>query len=205
MIRKASLFFVWAGWMGALLAATDAASPPETRAEAPSAETSKTAPAGTPGEPAMSFSLTSTAFNQGETIPITYTGDGQDVSPPLQWANPPEGVQSFALICDDPDAPVGVWVHWVIYNIPAEKRVLPQGMPQTKQLDDGTRQGINDSRKIGYNGPAPPPGKVHRYFFKLYALDAPVSLAPGATKQQLLDATKGHVLGEAELMGKYKR
>ena len=148
--------------------------------------------------------LVSSAFSEGGMIPSQYTCDGKDISPPLQWSDVPEGVKSFALICDDPDAPMGTWVHWVIYNIPDTLRQLPEAVPATEKLSDGTLQGKNDFKRFGYGGPCPP-GGTHRYFFKLYALDTKLDLAPGATKAQLLDAMKGHILAEAQLIGKYGR
>jgi len=153
----------------------------------------------------MEFQLTSTAFEQGAYIPRKYTGEGADISPPLQWANPPAGTKSFALICDDPDAPVGTWVHWVIYNIPAHTVKLPEGIPDKKELKDGSRQGINDFKRIGYGGPMPPRGSDHRYFFRLYALDIDLVLKPEAVKSDLLEAMGNHILSQAELMGRYKR
>ena len=126
-------------------------------------------------------------------------------SPPLHWSEPPEGTQSLALICDDPDAPVGTWVHWVLFNLPAETRELEEGLPTTETLSNGAKQGKNDFGKIGYGGPAPPKGKPHRYFFKLYALDKAVDLSPGATKAKLVEAMKGHILAEGQLVGKYGR
>lgn len=153
----------------------------------------------------MNFQLTSTAFQQGQTIPKQYTGDGHDISPPLKWSPVPEKTKSLALICDDPDAPAKVWVHWVIYDIPPTEQELTEHVPASQSLADGSKQGKNDFGKIGYGGPAPPPGKPHRYYFKLYALDQPVSLQPGATKEQLLAAMQGHIVGEAQLMGIYKR
>jgi len=157
------------------------------------------------GDTDMAFQLSSTAFKQDGVIPKKHTGDGPDVSPPLKWANPPTGVKSFALICDDPDAPVGTWVHWVAYNLPESARELPEGVTAKSELPDGTLQGINDFKKIGYNGPAPPRGPEHRYFFKLYALDNMLTLPAGKRKADLLKAMEGHILGTAELMGKYKR
>lgn len=157
------------------------------------------------GDPAMSFALYSTAFEQGQYIPKKHTGEGADLSPALQWVNPPSGTKSFALICDDPDAPVGTWVHWVIFNIPGEAEGLPEGVPPDKELKGGARQGVNDFRKIGYGGPMPPRSSVHRYFFKLYALDNPLILNPGVKKADLLKAMEKHILGQAELMGLYKR
>jgi Raf kinase inhibitor-like YbhB/YbcL family protein len=153
----------------------------------------------------MSIELSSTAFQSGETIPKPYTGDGADRSPPLRWSEPPAGTRSLALICDDPDAPRGTWVHWVLFNLPAQTRALEEGVPTTESLDNGARQGKNDFGNLGYGGPAPPKGKPHRYFFKLYALDAVVDLPAGATKAQLLDAMKGHILDQGELVGKYGR
>ena len=152
----------------------------------------------------MSFELTSPAFAHGEPIPRKYTCDGEDVSPPLHWSAPPQGAQSLALIADDPDAPVGTWVHWVLYNLPAETRGLPEAVPPDADLPDGSRHGRNSWRRLGYGGPCPPSG-THRYFFKLYALDTALDLAPGASKKQLLRAMKGHILIQAELMGVYAR
>jgi Raf kinase inhibitor-like YbhB/YbcL family protein len=152
----------------------------------------------------MKIKLNSAAFGDGNLIPKKYTCDGADISPPIAWESVPEGTQSFALISDDPDAPVGTWVHWVMYNIPATARALPEAVPAREKLDDGARQGTNDFRRIGYGGPCPPSG-THRYYFKLYALDTKLSLEPGITKMQLEKAMDGHILGEGRLMGKYKR
>ena len=148
--------------------------------------------------------LTSTAFSEGGMIPAQYTCNGPDVSPPLNWEDVPERTKSLALVADDPDAPVGTWVHWVLYNLPADSRELQEDLPKTKVLPNGAIQGTNDFRKIGYNGPCPP-GGTHRYFFKLYALDELVDLNPGARKKDLLDAMKGHILAECQLMGKFSR
>jgi Raf kinase inhibitor-like YbhB/YbcL family protein len=153
----------------------------------------------------MAFELTSTAFAEGATIPKQYTGDGRNASPPLRWGDPPAGTRSLALVCEDPDAPRGTFTHWVLFNLPAEARELSEGTPPQPSLPGGAAQGTNDFRKVGYGGPAPPPGKPHRYFFKLYALDQSLELQPGATRPQLLAAVKGHVLGEAQLMGTYGR
>jgi Raf kinase inhibitor-like YbhB/YbcL family protein len=149
--------------------------------------------------------LKSTAFANGEAIPKQHTGDGENVSPPLSWSTAPEGTKSWAMVCDDPDAPVGTWVHWVIFNLPPNTRELSERVPTGEKLASGAMQGKNDFGKHGYGGPAPPKGKPHRYFFKLYALDTLVDLKPGATKAQLLKAADGHVLGHGELMGKYQR
>ncbi len=150
------------------------------------------------------ITLTSAAFSHGAMIPKRYTCDGEDISPPLSWSEPPEKTQSFALIMDDPDAPMGTWVHWVIYNIPATARSLPEGVPADGDLPDGSRHGRNSWRRLGYGGPCPPSG-THRYFFKLYALDTVLPLAAGATKEELLKAMEGHIVAQAELMGRYAR
>ena len=146
----------------------------------------------------------SSAFQEGGMIPRQYTGDGADISPPLSWASVPNDAKSFALIADDPDAPMGTWVHWVIYNIPASARDLPENIGHEKVLKSGAKQGTNDFRKIGYGGPMPPSG-THRYYFKFYALDCVWELEPGATKAQLLKAMSGHIIAQGQLMGKYKR
>ena len=153
----------------------------------------------------MSIEVTSTAFKQGMPIPKKFTGDGEDQSPPLRWSEPPAGTKSIALICDDPDAPLGTWVHWVLFNLPPETRELQEGVPTTATLHAGTIQGKTDFGSNGYGGPAPPKGKPHRYFFKLYALSVVVNLTPAATKADLEAAMKGHILGEGELMGTYQR
>ena len=152
----------------------------------------------------MALKITSRSFENGGMIPMKFTCDGIDISPHLQWESVPEGTQSFALICDDPDAPLKTWVHWVIYNIPADQRELAENIPPQKQLPNGALQGTNDFRKIGYGGPCPP-GGTHRYYFKIYALDTMLDLEAGATKAELLKAMEGHILGTGELMGKYKR
>jgi len=153
----------------------------------------------------MAFQLKTTAFKEGGTIPKTYTCSGQDMSPALQWDDPPAKTQTFALIADDPDAPNGTWVHWVIYNMPASQRRLGEGIKPEETLPGGASQGVNDFKKVGYGGPCPPPGKPHRYYFKLYALDAPLKLKPRATKEQVMEALKPHLLGESQLMGTFGR
>jgi len=156
------------------------------------------------GGQAMAFELKSSAFGAGQSIPRKFTCDGQGVSPPLSWSDPPPGTRSLALISDDPDAPAGVWVHWVLYNLPVAARSLPEAVSADAERPDGSRHGQNGWRRLGYGAPCPPSG-THRYFFKLYALDAPLELAAGANKQQVLKAMEGHILGQAELMGTYKR
>ena len=152
----------------------------------------------------MSWTLTSPAFREGEPIPATHTCDGQDTSPPLAWSNPPAGTKSLGLISDDPDAPMGTWVHWVVYNLPPSLRQVPEAFPTKNELPDGTRQGTTDFGRVGYGGPCPPSG-THRYFFRLYALDAVLALPSGATKRQLEDAMKGRILADVQLMGTYRR
>lgn len=153
----------------------------------------------------MSFQIRTPAFSAGGDIPKKFTCDGADVSPQLAWNDPPAKTQAFALIGDDPDAPVGTWVHWVLFDLPASTRELAEGVPKQEQVAGGAKQGRNDFGKIGYGGPCPPPGKPHRYFFKLYALDANLGLKAGATKAEAERAMKGHILAQAELMGKYGR
>ena len=155
-------------------------------------------------EKTMELKITSSAFDEGGMIPKKYTCDAENVSPPLAWSGAPSGTKSFALICDDPDAPAGTWVHWVVYNIPAGEKGLNEAVPQNKKLENGTMQGISDFGKPGYGGPCPP-GGTHRYFFKLYALDIALKIQSDFTKDSLLDAMKGHLLAEGQLMGKYTR
>jgi Raf kinase inhibitor-like YbhB/YbcL family protein len=152
----------------------------------------------------QTMKITSSAFANNGMIPSKYTCDGEDISPPLQWDGIPEGTKSIALICDDPDAPMGTFVHWVLYNLPAETTELAENMPTDKELSNGARQGMTDFRKTGYGGPCPPSG-THRYFFKIYALDTKLDLAAGASKSQLLKAMEKHILAQGELVGKYKR
>jgi len=164
------------------------------------------------GDEAMTIEISSTAFAEGEPIPKKYTGEGEDVSPPLAWDKLPEGTRQLALICDDPDAPTPEpWVHWVIYKIPADAGGLAEGVAQDAEPADpaGACQGKNswtDGQTIGYRGPMPPPGHgTHRYFFKLYALDEPLAIGPGVDKQTLLEKMSGHVIGRGQLMGTYER
>ena len=167
----------------------------------------------TPAEPTEAvvsnpIQLTSDAFANGATIPAKYTCIGKNISPALAWTDPPAGTQSFALIMDDPDAPVGTWVHWVLYNIPAETRSLAEDLPVTgKNVPEGQGSpfvGRNSGGNIGYDGPCPPSG-THRYFFKLYALDETVGLLPGADKGELLKAMEGHIIAQGELVGTFSK
>ena len=151
--------------------------------------------------------LKSTAFTESDTIQVKYTCDGPDISPPLNWSAPPEGTKSLALICDDPDAPMGTWVHWVLFNIPPDITGLPEGFSVAKAEEALAKavEGINDFKRLGYGGPCPPPGPAHRYYFKMYALDAELELAKKATKADVEKAMEGHILAQGQLMGKYKR
>lgn len=197
-----------------LLAACSA--PPTEPAETPPVEEVPAEPTDVPAgteapavlteEPSMPFELTSTAFTQGDPIPVQYSCDGDDISPPLSWGDPPVGTQSLALIMDDPDAPGGTWDHWILFNIPADLQGLQEDLPITGKNQDPEAifVGNNSWGRADYGGPCPPSG-THRYFFKLYALDTTISLLPGATKSQLQDAMAGHILAEAELMGTFSR
>ncbi|MBM3132886.1 MAG: YbhB/YbcL family Raf kinase inhibitor-like protein [Chloroflexi bacterium] len=150
------------------------------------------------------IAITSPAFLSGEPIPAKYAKGRETLSPPLEWGQPPEGTQSLALICDDPDAPGGTWVHWVIYNLPPTTRSLPEGVSRDVDLADGSHNGKNSWGNIGYDGPSPP-GGTHRYYFKLYAIDTMLDLDSGATKKEVLEAIEGHLLARGELMGTYKK
>ena len=183
-----------AGWGVLMTGACRAAEPTDSQTAATKEERAS-----------MTLQLSSTAFEPGAYIPKKHTGEGPDLSPPLKWTDPPPGAKTFALICDDPDAPVGTWVHWVIWAMPASTRELPEAILTQKLLENGMKQGMNDFHKIGYGGPMPPRGSDHRYFFRLYALDTDLALNPGATRKELLNAMKGHILAQGELMGRYKR
>lgn len=152
----------------------------------------------------MELKVTSIAFKEGEMIPTQYSYDDRNASPPLAWSAPPADTKSLALICDDPDAPMGTWVHWVLFNLPAKTRDLPESVAPEKTLAFGEKQGLNDYGEIGYGGPCPPSG-THRYHFKLYALDTLLSLEAGATKAQLEKAMQGHILALGQLMGRFKK
>ena len=156
-------------------------------------------------EAPMSWHFRSSVLHDGERIPKQYTCEGPDVSPPLAWTEPPPGTKSLALTVDDPDAPRGMWVHWVLYNLLPQTQGLPEHVPKDITLLHGTLQGVNDFGQVGYGGPCPPPGASHRYVFALYALDEVVNLPPRATKAQLEQAMKGHLLAQARLSGLYQR
>jgi len=163
------------------------------------------AKAAEPAAKDKAFTISSSNFSSGGEIPKKFSCDDSDVSPELSWTGAPAGVRSFAVIADDPDAPAGTWTHWVLFDLPPQTTELPEGVPKVDEVPTGGRQGRNDFGKIGYNGPCPPPGKPHRYFFKLYALDQMLNLKPGASKREVEQAMQGHVLGKAELTGKYRR
>lgn len=163
------------------------------KAPAPQAESEKT------------LSLTSTAFQEADKIPARYACDGQDISPPLAWDEPPPRTQAFALIVDDPDAPGGVFTHWILLNIPASARQLAENVPAQERLENGALQGKNDFGSIGYRGPCPPRGSGHHYRFTIYALDNPLDLEPGASGKQVAEAMEGHVLAQGQLTGTYQR
>jgi Raf kinase inhibitor-like YbhB/YbcL family protein len=156
-------------------------------------------------ESSEKFELRTTAFQPGGSIPKLFTCDGADASPALSWNDPPHGTQSFVLIADDPDAPVGTFVHWVVYDLPATARRLPERLPGNDEIEGGGKQGVNDFAKTGYAGPCPPPGRPHRYFFRLYALDGMLNLKSAARRKDVDQAMKGHILAHAELMGLYGR
>lgn len=152
----------------------------------------------------MALTLSSPAFGSGQRIPRKYSCDGEDVSPPLSWTGIPSETKSLALIVEDPDAVVGIWCHWVLFNLPATAENLPENVARIPELTDGTRQGSNSWKRIGYGGPCPP-GGTHRYFFRLYALDSSLDIPAGVTSGKISQSMKGHVLGEASLMGLYGR
>ena len=156
------------------------------------------------GKP-MNFKISTSSFLVEGTIPKKFTCDAQDISPELSWSGASENTRSFALIADDPDAPAGTWTHWIAWNIPASAHELKEGVAKELQFSDGMRQGQNDFRKIGYNGPCPPPGKPHRYYFKLFALDANLDLKSGSTRKELESAMKSHLLAQTDVLGRYGR
>ncbi len=165
------------------------------------AEETQATQGGTPVE----IQITSTAFAEGGTIPKKYTCDGEDLSPALSWSGVPKGTQSLALITDDPDAPSGTFIHWVLYGIPGDLKGLPEGVAKTGTVQGVGAQGTNGARRTGYMGPCPPKGNPHRYFFKLYALDTKLNLKEGASKADVEKAMQGHILAQGQAMGKYGR
>lgn len=153
----------------------------------------------------MALNISSSAFEEGSRIPSKYSCQGEDVSPPLRWGEPPSGTQSFVLIMDDPDAPGGIFTHWVLFNLPSATQQLQEAIPSTAQLSDGSLQGENDFSKIGYGGPCPPSGRPHQYRFTVYGLDRMLDLKAGASKKQVLEAMEGHILGQGQLTGSFQR
>lgn len=153
----------------------------------------------------MAISISSPAFSESEKIPPEYTCEGSDISPQLDWSGIPEGTKSLVLIFDDPDAPGGIFTHWVIFNIPPDSSGLPKAFPSTPDLPDGTLQGINDFGRTGYGGPCPPAGKPHRYRFTLYAIDKQLDLIAGSSKNQVINAISNHILDQGQLNGTYQR
>ena len=154
---------------------------------------------------AADLRLTSSAFQSETPMPMSFTCSGDDRSPPLAWTEPPAGTKAFALVVEDPDAPAGTFTHWVIYDVPASARALEESVPADERLPDGSVQGVNDGRKVGWLGPCPPPGPPHHYWFRLLALDAPTGLPPRASRTDVLTATRGHVLSESRLIGTFRR
>jgi Raf kinase inhibitor-like YbhB/YbcL family protein len=157
------------------------------------------------GRAVMTIQVSTSSFKAGGTIPTKFTCSGADVSPELSWPPPPADAKSLALIVDDPDAPAGTWNHWLLYNLPPSVHALPENQPRSAELPNGALQGKNDFGKFGYNGPCPPPGKPHRYFFRLYALDIKLDLKAGADRRTLDEALKGHIVAQGEVMGTFGR
>lgn len=151
------------------------------------------------------ISVASTAFHQGAVLPARYTGDGENVSPPLYWSKPPIGTKTIALTCEDPDAPAGTWWHWMLYNVSPKTQAIGEGVPKAATMIGGVKQGLNDFNRVGYDGPAPPPGYSHRYQFKVMALDTVLNLPPSCTKDAFRNATRGHVLAEGATSALYWR
>jgi len=149
--------------------------------------------------------ITSSAFEEGKPIPAKYSCDGKDVSPPLRWTGVPSTAKTLALTVDDPDAPVGDWFHWIVYNLPVSTTELTEGLPKFENLPKGGKQAMNDFKRLGYGGPCPPVGKPHRYFFKLYALDVQFNLPANTDGKQFMNALTNHVVAQTGIMGTYQR
>jgi hypothetical protein len=152
----------------------------------------------------MTITIASSAFENGGMIPALYTCDDSDISPPLSWSGVPDGARSLVLLCDDPDAPSGTWVHWVLFNLHPDTKMLAPGVPADEKLENGARHGVNDFDNFGYNGPCPPSGN-HRYFFKIYALDKMLEITGPIIKSDLLSAMEGHIMTQGQLIGRYQR
>lgn len=153
----------------------------------------------------MTLDLSSPAFSQGSTIPAKYTCAGEDISPPLEWGSIPDGAESVALICVDPDAPSGMFTHWVVYNIPPGEDGLAEGISSEAKLPSGAMQGLNDFGNVGYGGPCPPPGPAHHYYFRIYAVNTVLDLPPGASRGEVMESIRNNTLGSSELMGLFAR
>jgi len=151
----------------------------------------------------MSILMHSPSFKEGGTLPKKYTYLADNASPPLSWSSPPEGTKSLALVCEDPDAIIGTWIHWVVYGIPVHTLELPEGIPADSTILGTAKHGTSSFGSIGYGGPCPPPGPAHRYCFKLYALDSELDLEPGATHPDLINAIQGHILDEGQIIGMF--
>lgn len=149
------------------------------------------------------FAITSSAFTQGKDIPVKYTADGENVSPPLAWTSAPADTKTFTIICEDPDSTGGSFIHWIVFNIPADVTKLDEGITNQETLENGAKQGLNSFNTIGYSGPAPPPGQTHRYAFKIYALDIELNLEPGSTIEQVNNVMEGHILAQTQITGRY--
>jgi Raf kinase inhibitor-like YbhB/YbcL family protein len=173
-------------------------------AKQPATTTQNPLTAQSPQATTAGIRLTSSAFTEGQPIPRQYSCNGINISPPLEWSGIPKSAKALAIIAEDPDAPAGTWVHWVIYNLPADTLGMIENLPSTEDLKGGGFQGKNDFEKIGYGGPCPPSG-THRYFFKIYALDDELALKAGATKADVEKAMTGHILAHAQLMGTYRK
>lgn len=159
-----------------------------------------------PAKPApKKMKLTSTAFKEGQPIPAKYTCDDKNVSPPLRWSDIPKNAKTLFIMCEDPDAPGGAWLHWTLFNLPVAVTEMGEAVPNKDPLPHGALQGLNDFQNVGYGGPCPPPGKAHRYIFKIYALDSQLQLKSGAGKKELLKTIEDHIIGEGQLMGTYQR
>jgi len=204
-MRKVGLIFVSLLFVSVAIAGCARPASPEEKAPPLETVAPKPAVPPPPADSQAAFAITSPAFVAGAKIPVEYTCDGQNSSPPLAWGDGPAGIVSFALITDDPDAPSGAFTHWVIFNLPPDTRGLPEAVPAENKLPSGALQGKNGFGKIGYAGPCPPPGSPHHYRFTLYALDKSLDLAAGVSKEQALRGMQGHVLAESQLIGVYQR
>jgi Raf kinase inhibitor-like YbhB/YbcL family protein len=179
----------------------------EARPDSTHPQRSTTMPKTSGTQTLIELAITSSAFEDGAAIPSQFTCDGANESPALSWSGAPKDIAAYALIVEDPDAPSGMFIHWVLYDVPGTTTSLPQALPKTPSLSSlgGAKQGTNGFKKVGYDGPCPPKGAPHHYHFKLFALDKPLGIAPGASRDQIMDAMKGHELGHGEIIGTYAR